>query len=549
MRVSFQVVLFEGSNEIYFNYDRITSAQAKTVTGIENQAGTVGMRYPGFDDDGIIHDYFTVRFYRGDPPLVVDPPVVDPPVVDLPVVDPPDVETETTIFFPMVLQDSDSGFETHVCLLNNSAVEPLVGDLLAYSSSGEFIASMEQIVISELGRREYNLGEAFPQYRDEIAYLSFVSGFNTAVGYCNISEEGKGVAASYPAVMQPGSKRELYLPFLAFSGGWETRVAIVNVSDIPNKALITFNNGATGTLDLRAHGQTILNLAGDFTVNFNNETKFLNETTPLPTAVKIEFEEDASVGTAEVGMVGAALYNNGAMMGAVSLKSEASTLMTCPHLAMADGWWSSIALFNPNSEVPEDDDCQLEFTPYDADGVKLNVLAPIPFGNQQTIIKNVIDLVPSGSSWSDIVSDCTMFGIEFFGTGDGKQLATVGLSNDKALTGVFPQIYIDRVSRWSAIVILNPGAEKVEVALKAYDDNGHLEGEDRHEIMPFDRLIGGASQLFKTDISQATSIRFQADHEVIGLLLNGRSYESEDNDLFQLDALPSLLLETTGSYY
>ena len=86
--------------------------------------------------------------------------------------------------------------------------------------------------------------------------------------------------------------------------------------------------------------------------------------------------------------------------------------------------------------------------------------------------------------------------------------------------------------------------------MAAYDDNEHHQGEVRKKIPAQGQVLSEITSLFAPiNIDQATFIRFAAENEIIGVLINGRNYMVDDYPLSELEALPSLRLATTCERY
>ena len=67
-RPFYQIILKEGSTDILFNYEEAYSGGPDTVmVGIENNDGSIGLRYPGFDKGGLFTKR-SVRFYKDNIP-------------------------------------------------------------------------------------------------------------------------------------------------------------------------------------------------------------------------------------------------------------------------------------------------------------------------------------------------------------------------------------------------------------------------------------------------------------------------------------------------
>ncbi|HDS15419.1 MAG TPA: hypothetical protein ENN66_02140, partial [Proteobacteria bacterium] len=71
------MILYEGSNEIRFNYDLGHSAgDLLNVAGIENSDGSIGLRYAGLSTSNVRGR--SVLFYLGEPGTTNPEPEPDP---------------------------------------------------------------------------------------------------------------------------------------------------------------------------------------------------------------------------------------------------------------------------------------------------------------------------------------------------------------------------------------------------------------------------------------------------------------------------------------
>ncbi|MBN2706625.1 MAG: hypothetical protein JXR89_09320, partial [Deltaproteobacteria bacterium] len=104
---------------------------------------------------------------------------------------------------------------------------------------------------------------------------------------------------------------------------------------------------------------------------------------------------------------------------------------------------------------------------------------------------------------------------------------------------------------WSGLSLLNLAAESARVTLIAYDDDGNYLGEEEHRIEPMAQLSGLPEDLFSRLISAPSCVRYVADHELSGLVINYQSSEATETSERSalIDILPALALETSGSLY
>ena len=592
----FQIVLYENDNSIRFNYRRgITGGSNVTAVGIENRYGSIGLRYKGLSSTRSNID-LSVLFYLGAPGT--PDPEPDPDPDDDPGDDPdpdddgdkftvgggdcndndptinPDAEelcgdgidnncngeidedcdlvTPTLLYFPLL---AGSMQETYFGLLNNSGSLNLSGSLQAYNNAGDLIGVKEGIELNPLARQEFALTEAFAGLDEDVAYVTFAGSTGVmGTGYCRFVDAETMQAAAYPAVSAQEGSKELYLPTIIYKSGWSTEIGFVSISNLKFKAEIVFNNGATSMIILQPYGHQKIVVSESMVVSYNGASYLLGELPPT-TAATVKFSFMFS--SPQDVVVGAVLYRDEGRMGAAVLSTVSDVELIVPYLVSDEYWWSSLAFYNPGGNLrTSTGDCLMKMSSYGQNEMRLiegdfesSELGPLE------AIAIVADEFPPGTCGLKVENECGVVGLEFVGKSGA--VGCFAVSNQGRKSGVFARVQIVDKNIWSGIVLLNPGSESAEVVLVAYDDNGHYQGEERHHIEPFTQLVGLPEDLFQTDISQATSIRYVADQELVGLVLNNQNYDIDDalrlqsNDSLksQLDILPALLIESTGSIY
>ena len=468
------------------------------------------------------------------------------------VVDPPDVEPLLpTLYFPLFYDDFNG--QTYIGLLNNSGTETLEGELIAFNRRGYSLNELNgtqpyEVVLEPLGRLEVSLSEILADADVEVAYVKFVGTINSGLGYCRFAVEETGQAAAYPALYEPEGVKELQLPWLTFAEGWNTRVGFINISALWMKYEIEFNNGAV--LEGRTLSSTgdrfwheYLDISGDLKVKLKSGVEvLLKDTSPLPTAATIRFYNALSDEDVGAGIVGAVLYSGPSAMGAVALKPAQTSPITYPYIVHNSFWWTALVAYNAGEE-----ECSLKLKPFNGNGT-LYSDPDLHFTDRQSIF-TAVDLYTESplfysSGWLEADNSCSMMGLEIVGSADLQQLGFLSAFTRGSKSGVFPRLG----DGWVGMSLLNPGSEPVNVTLRAYSDRGDYVAEKRSILEPYSQALLSHYDI-AGDNPQATSIRFTANHPVMGLLFNGKDYEIDGETLKQLDILPALMVETTGSEY
>ncbi len=233
-------------------------------------------------------------------------------------------------------------------------------------------------------------------------------------------------------------------------------------------------------------------------------------------------------------------------MSAAALNGNVGEQVKYPYLPDSAAWWGGLTLYNSQPASIE-----TTLSGYLADGKAADLArTDMPLGFMQSRRFQSAHLLPNDSGWLLAESASPITGMEFFGTIDGKQMAAVSTGWLSGSSGVFSQIRSGEEGAWSGLVLVNPGLDKNQVTLVAYDDNGHSLGETRQMIPAHGQIVSEVTRLFEpTNIDQATFIRFVAESEIVGLLFNGRNYKVNGYPLSELEALPPLRLATTGDRY
>lgn len=507
----------------------------------------------------------SVRFYLGKPGTITPPqpdplptPIPEPdPGADPdpdPVVDPdPDLVVDPALqklyfpLFPMV--DGD----IYLGLINNSEDQDLSGSLNAYDHKGELLATFAVKDLRPRAQREFALVEIFPGQVDETAYVVFVPGSGVSGhGYFRMVDDILGRTASYPALVAPKDCLELDVPNLLYGSGWTTEVAMVSLSKMDMTASIKFNNGASAKVVLNPGGQYKIVIDEDLEVSYNNIPGYLlGEISQPATAATVRISHIFADKNKDLA-IGAVLYRNGSTMSSAILQKAGAEKLYVAYMPVADPWWTGLALYNPDRELrtsEAEESCALAFTETVLSGQKFatgDELEDITLDAGKTEIING-NKFTAGTQGLKIESECIVSGVEFMGTGTG--MGCIALSEKSSKTGVFVRVQAGiEQNKWSGIALLNPDSHNsATVTLSAYDAKGNFLAEKKHTISALSQLAGLPETFFNDDISAVASIRYSADQELVGLVINHADSRVDGETRSQVDVLPALLFEAAGS--
>ena len=556
-RQNFQVILYEGSNKIRFNYNLGRSSGGNhNVAGIENRDGSIGLRYSGIEGTSF-NNGLSVLFYP--PDSNINPPDPNPnPEPPTPQPDPEEVDQDgdgytvsqgdcndndptihpgavevcgdgvdnncdgqidegcnsaigAKLYFPLF------GGEEEVFIgLVNAQSDDVAGTMQAFDSGGELLDSSDDIVIKGHGRVEIELEKEFAIPLSEIAYVVFAGEQGTRLsGYCRLLDEDGGAAAAYPVQLRPvAGGNELYVPEVLAGDGWRTEISFVVLSDKRMTASVDYNNGFK---------------EGPFLID-PGEARMM--TIENSTATNARIKISSWVYSPDDVLLGAVLYRHESKLAAAALETAGHQQLTAPYLADQDGWWSSLMIYNPTGDG--DSECTL------------GGVVPIR-GNQledfeSKQLKPGESLPLTSKDWApeacalDFASKCTLLGTGFIGQGDNV-LGAYSLFGAAQREGCFPRVQSLSSSRWSGLVLYNPTDKKVKVKLTAYDDSGHKLDYREQELAGQESLVGVLDSLFDAEaVSEATQVVFSSDEGLYGLLLN---YQEVDGNKM-VEVLPTL---------
>ncbi len=525
--LAYQVVFYEQENTIQINYKSVVPMGADfQVAGIENSDGSIGLQYADVDASANFAER-SVLFYLGDPPAG-DPKQSPPPSL---------AAGGANLFMPLVMA---GGWQTSVVLLNDSASETVTGILQGRDAMGEVLVSSEAIVLDPLARQAGTLNDFFGDFDGDLAYLTFTGNLDAVVGSVHLQVDEYGMSGSYPALSHAAAGETLHLPLVMTKNGWINALSLINTDSNSCYATIEFNNGTSKRLFLEPGQQVFFYPLADLSVLAANRQQLaLKDTIPEPTNAVISGGK---------GLVGAALYFQGEMLSAVALAAGAGEEVKYPYVFNNAAWWSGLVIYNPQADPIN---AALSAFLSDGEAAELNE-DDIALGYMQSRTLTPSELQLDSGGWLLAEATSPITGTEFLGTVDGKQMASVSTGGLQGSSGVFSCIHSGVEGAWSGLVLVNPGVVENQVVLAAYDDNGHSLGEARRTIPAHGQVVSEVTTLFEpASIEQATFIRFSAESEIVGILINGRNFnKSESSYSFNaLEALPPLRLATTDARY
>lgn len=415
------------------------------------------------------------------------------------------VQAAEKLFYPHVA--TTEGWETEICIINNSSEQTLSGTLKGYNDAGVSVTSDISVNLAPCARRQIAVNSEQAN-ADEIAYMIFQITSGSATGYTKLWLDSQ-YRVAVPAVSNINSGT-IYIPHIASDNGWWTGISLLNTTSENRELSIRFNNGTVITHNLGAaehHEFSIRNLFGG--------------TTPDGVESAVIENGDGVIGLELFGCSGTDKYLSG-----ILLKNESATSIYYPHVESSEDWWTGIVVYNPSASQVE-----LTVTPYQADGTALanRVLSIAGSGKYIADVKGLN--LPSQTAWVALKTTQPVCGFELFGKTDGSQLVGYTGVNIAANQGLFPKIEQDG---WTGISFVNLANVETTVTLFAYNDAGNLQGSSSIQLSPRAKRIDLAESLFSSSIANATYIRYSSTENVGGFQINGA------NDPFLADALEAL---------
>jgi hypothetical protein len=441
--------------------------------------------------------------------------------------------------------------KTYFAIINNSNTD-LIGTLNAFDRAGKLLKEEYEVELLPLGRSEFLMSEIFPEDSADAAYVVFTAkSGNAAQGYCRFIDDTGVRAATYPASFAQIGSNKLDVPYLLYGSGWTTEIAMVSVSKKKMMAEIRFNNGASVMALIAPEGQFQIVVEDDLEVSYNGRAGYrLGDIPQKAGAAVVRISHIFFDGNNDLA-VGTVLYRNTESLSSATLQVSGSGLLEVPHLTVSNSWWTGLAIYNPGRELRTsafEDSCLLTVTGFTESGQKLavgDISEDISIGVNKITVASAADL-PEGTVALKIAGECDLAGVEFFGTAKGS--GCMLLSGRRSKSGVFARVQTSTSFQWSGIALLNSDpVNEAEVTLIAYDDEGHELAKKKFSIASENQLVGLPEDLFKENIATATMIRFVADRELSGLIINNADSMEDGDDRSQVEILPVLPIDDSVS--
>ncbi|THB79185.1 MAG: hypothetical protein D3926_11325 [Desulfobacteraceae bacterium] len=415
-------------------------------------------------------------------------------------------DTLHSLYFPHIA--SNTKWDTEVCLINTSGINPLKGTLTAFSDSGAQ-TSQKAVELAPHARVQFIVSTDFTS-PEGIGYMIFKADAPDVAGYMKFYIESN-YRGAIPAVARINTG-SLSIPHIASNKKWWTGLSLLNTTNRPKTLTFEFNDGTTLTR----------------TIDPNEHQKFSIKSL-FPQAPRPDIKSGMITGTS--GVIGLMLIGSNPgvgnrYLGGMLLTDQTDTDLYFPHIARFKKWWTGIIVYNPSSSP-----ARLTIAPYRANG---NPLPPqtIDVAPETKYQKAAKDMkFEPGTAWFRVSSDQAVTGLEIFGTKDHKRLGGYACVNISKSRGVFPKL---EKQGMTGIALVNIQDKPVTVTLEAFTDSGEKIASRSYPLNPHQKLISPAQSLLPDDISSATYIGYWATHPVVGFQLNS----SKDGML--LDALPGL---------
>ncbi len=409
------------------------------------------------------------------------------------------------LYFPHI--SSGSVWETEIGIVNNGD-STISGTLVACSDSGAALES-KAITLAAGARTQLTVGNDFTTPAS-VRYLKFMADSSAfCSGYEKFFQNAQRVAV--PALAQVNGG-DLYVSHIAADTNWWTGLALLNTNSSTKTVTITFSDGSVETVTLAAGEHWSKTMRGAFP--------------------SLDFSKIGSaVISNAAGIIGLELFGSTASSGnqylsGILLSNATATTLYYPHIASNSYWWTGIVTYNPNNSA-----ATLTITPYDAKGNQLTgTTVTIPAHGKYVGTATGLQL-PSGTEWFKAQSTAPVTGFELFGSATGKLLGGYNVVNINTSSGFFLK---RENAGWTGIAFVNISDKEAAVTLTAMDNSGSSIATVTLNLPANGKEVNLAEKFFTTDISQATSIRFNSNTDVVGFQLNGSS------DELSLDALPGL---------
>jgi peptidoglycan/xylan/chitin deacetylase (PgdA/CDA1 family) len=411
------------------------------------------------------------------------------------------------LFYPQVI--CKEGWDTEIAIINPRS-RAVHGTLRGYDDNGMPIPGGVEIVLNANGRWEASAGGLFSD-ADSIGYVVFESDYAGVIGYEKVYEGGSRRAA-IPATMDINGG-DIHVPQIASNQAWSTVIGVVNTTPRSTRVVMELSSGETREIDLTARGHRAFTIAELFSGQG-------------PETIH------SGVIRNKGGIVAVVLFlsnvgSDGDCLSGVLLNDETSTRLYYPHIARAqESWWTGIVAHNPSPS-----EGTVTVTPYTEAG---NPLPPrvirVEGGGQLLGTTTDLAFAPE-SGWCVLDSPTGITGVELFGTLDRERTDAVQAVGKAGNRGVLAKV---EKHGWTGIAVVNVEDSPNRVTLTAFDDGGHSIATETISLIPRQKVVSLAEDMFSRDISSANYIGYSSALPVVALQFNGTA------DGRVLDVLPGL---------
>ncbi|MEA3240728.1 MAG: hypothetical protein U9P37_04010, partial [Pseudomonadota bacterium] len=409
------------------------------------------------------------------------------------------------LVYPQIV--AEDGWETEICLVNDSQSVNLVSILRPYGNDGMPLAGDLALDLPPNARREFRVSEIFPDPQ-RIGYLVLAANHDQAAGYTKFFIDGQGGAA-VPAVSEINSG-DFYLPFTVSAPGWYTALSLINVTGMEKQLTVRLDNGESGQIILAPREHRVFTLAGLFGDSWTG-------------GVASATVENGA------GIIGVALIDGGdsKYLCGILLQDQRSTELSYPLDTGGSGWLDGIFIYNPLSQP-----CSLTMKSYDDQGAELSRREVALGGHEKYIVLSSDVDLPAGTSWIHLSSNVAVSGFEVLLAAD--RLGSFSGLNSGRQDGIFARLDDTFLDGWTGVELINPTAETANVNILAYDDAGTLVASHVLSIFPYGKVSGPVADVFPGDLSGATYLKYDSS-----VALAACQYNNSADDQV-LDAMTAL---------
>jgi hypothetical protein len=322
----------------------------------------------------------------------------------------------------------------------------------------------------------------------------------------------------------------LWIPHIARSGGWQTRIGVINTGD--QDEVVTFRSYDAG-------GETVRDYTTELAAGEKREYDmiYFPALTQNSTSMRVWLESGNNA------LVGYAIYLNPGGQngrGMVPLPLTACDSLELAHVVDNDIWWTGVALMNRSDYVTE-------VTCYgrDVEGRALDT-ATLVLQPHQNRVRFVRDLF-NGSNRDGIVSlsmhassEDALCGFVLYGSTTRQQLAGTPLSGESPDGQMLALPHTPSTSLWwTGLALTNNGNRATEVTIDLYDETSALLGSVTTPLNARQQMVRLMPALFGDEAAASGSyatIRSGNGQPLDGIYLIG----SRNGRQVMGDRIPSL---------